>query len=185
MGTQVKSLKPGRSEKNKIWDALPRIGLPQEQGLGWFWHDMVPTVTCRVKTLEMACEKLLFAFSYQIIVTTTNNFRGRLWTVREQHLLKQAENRKHCLPLPQWLKRFLKAVRESWATQAWGAGHTLQVSDLQMTFTALHFHFPKHRFRGSYLLFHVKTVECHPAAKAWFPFPDINHFALTLYQRKN
>lgn len=105
-------------------------------------------------TVQMFSEKLLFVFAYKITTTTTSVFRWCLQTLWEQQFQKQAWERTSqalgtCFPsLPQLMERFLKAVTESWATQCWGAGHTLHLNDLQMTFTALHFNFPRHRFRG-------------------------------------
>lgn len=113
---------------------------------------MVPTITHRTKTLGTVSEKLLFAFAYKITIPTMSVFRWCLQTLWEQHFQKQARERKSwvctCPPLPQLPERFLKAATDSWATQGWGSGHTLHLNDLQMTFTTLHFHFPRHRFRG-------------------------------------
>lgn len=81
-------------------------------------------------------------------------FKWCLQTLGEQHFQKQVGERKSqalgmCLPSSSpATKRFLRPVTESWATQGWGEGHTLHLNDLQMTFTALHFHFPRQRFRG-------------------------------------
>lgn len=97
----------------------------------------------------MVSEKLLFAFGYKITATTSNVFRWCLQTVRTP-LLKagcRRERPRHWVwarPLPpQPPERLLKAIMESW-----GAGHTSHLNDRQMTFTAVHFHFPRHRFRG-------------------------------------
>lgn len=121
---------------------------------GWFWHNPVPTVTHGVKTPGMVSEKLLILFVYKITATTRNVFRWCLQTLWEQHFQRQAGKRKSqvlgrtCPPLPQPPERSPKAVCRSCAAQGWGAGHTLHLSDLQVTFAALHFHFPRHRYRG-------------------------------------
>lgn len=76
-----------------------------------------------------------------------------------------------CPPLPQPPERLPKAVTESWATQGWGAGHTLPFNDLQMTFTALHFHFPRHRFRGELFVILCQDNGMSLRGQILFSFP--------------
>lgn len=147
MGTQVKPLKPGWCEKCKNWTALPRMRLPpKEEGLRLVLPRHGPLL-CRCFL------KLLFVFAHKITTTTTsfqvefaNSVRGTVPKAGRERTSQALGTR---FPsLPKSTERFLKAVTESWATQCWGAGHTLHLNDLQMTFTALHFNFPRHRFRG-------------------------------------
>lgn len=148
MGTQVKPLKPGWCEKSKNWTALPRMRLPpKEEGLRLVLPRHGPLL-CRC-FLKSYCLCLHIKSPPQQPV-----FRWSLQTLWEEQFQKQAgERTSQALgtrfpSLPKSTERFLKAVTESWATQCWGAGHTLHLNDLQMTFTALHFNFPRHRFRG-------------------------------------
>lgn len=160
-------------------------GFQKSGGLGWFWHSMGPIVSRRVKTLGMVPEKLLFAFAYNVTTTTRSIFRW--W---DEHFQKQAGERKSQAPgtrLPSSspnARDFSKLSRRAEQLSP-GEQDTLCTSMTSKWLSVLYtFIYPATDLEAIYLLFHVKTMECRSAAKSWFPFPDINHFALTLYQKK-
>lgn len=151
---------------------------------------MGPTVSRRVKTLGTVPEKLLVAFAYKVTTTTRSILMWCLQTLWDKQFQKQAGERKSQAPgtrLPSSspaAQDFSKLPRRAEQLSA-GEQDTLCISMTPKWLSVLYtFIYPATDLEANYLLFHVKTMECRSAAKSWFPFPDINHFTLTLYQKK-
>lgn len=138
----------------------------------------------------MFSEKLLFVFAHKITTTTTSVFRWCLLlcesnSSKSRRGREQARHWVHAFPpFPSWWRDFSKLSPRAELLSA-GEQVTLYISMTSQWLSLLYTLISRDTdLEVNYLLFCVKTMECRSTARSWFPFPDINHFTLTLYQKK-
>lgn len=183
MGTQIKPLKRGWCEKSKYWTALPKMRLPKEEGLSLVLPGHSPLLCrCFLKSyclcLRIKSPPQRPVFSRGVCKLCENNSSESRWG---------RERARHCIhafpPFPSLQRDFSKLSLRAELLSA-GEQVTLHISMTSKWLSLLYTLISRDtNLEVSYLLFCVKTMECRSTAKSWFPFPDINHFTLTLHQK--
>lgn len=160
-----------------------RWGFQKRRDAGCFCQDTALTV-------QMFSENLLFVFAYKITTTTISVFQVmfansvRATVPKSRRGREQARHWVHTFPPFPSPRNFPKLSLRAELLRA-GEQVTLYISMTSTWLSLLYTLISRDTdLEVSYLLFCVKTMECCSTAKSWFPFPDINHFTLTLHQKK-